>query len=57
MDNLSNDQKKKDLEEKPVKSQKTIRIEDPSQLAQHMTKEQMSKFLDLLIEASRAKKS
>jgi len=56
MDNLSNDQNKKKLEKKPTKSPKKIRIEDPSELAQHMTEDQMSKFLDLLIESSGLKK-
>ena len=56
MTNSLNPKKKKDLEEKPTKSQKTIKVEDPSQLAQHMTEEQMSKFLDALIELSRTKR-
>jgi hypothetical protein len=55
MTNSLNPKKKKDLEEKPAKSKKIIKVEDPSQLAQHMTEEQMGKFLDALIELSRAK--
>jgi len=55
MTNPLNPRKKKDLGEKPAKSQKKIKVEDPSQLAQHMTKDQMSRFLDALIELSRSK--
>ena len=43
--------------EKANKIAKEKKIEDPSQLAQQMTEEQMSKFLDLLIESNKAKKN
>jgi hypothetical protein len=56
MTNPLKPKKKKDLETKPAKSPKKLRIEDPSELAQHLTKDQMSKFLDLLIESSGLKK-
>jgi hypothetical protein len=47
--NLSESQKKKDLESKPKKSQKKIEVEDPSQIAQHLNDKQMRIFLEALI--------
>ena len=47
--NLSESQKKKDSESKPKKSQKKIKVEDPSQIAQHLNEQQMKVFLEALM--------
>jgi hypothetical protein len=42
-------QKKKDLKIKPKKSQKNIKVEDPSQIGQHLNDQQMKVFLKALM--------
>jgi hypothetical protein len=49
MANSKKKQDEKDLGDKPKKSKKTLKIEDPSLLAEQMTEEQMRKFLQELM--------
>jgi hypothetical protein len=49
MANSKKTQNGKDLGGKPKKSEKTLKIEDPSLLAEKMTEEQMGRFLQELM--------